>query len=399
MKGLRYYLNNFMIQLGKLCQQPVLLAGLTLLCLFLPQFLAPAAESALSRGVGFSGISLAVTGREGDNLPQILEQFLPNLRDVSRYCTVTAMDYPQALDALEEGQVHGVLVLPEGLAGGIMDGSNPDVELIVSGDRPLESLLTLWIGQSASDLLAAVQSGIYGVLDVYDSRSPEQLSRGDVVTQINLRYISWTMNRQSLFDVRTVEITDSLPVGLHYGLSLLLFFAMAMAPFFMGIFESSWISSLTRFRCVGRGPGGFYFGALFACFAVLFPLLFLGAWGLVRGNVWLILVGAALCALFCAGFGAVCCLLTPNTGACGVVSFCCGLVALMLSGGIVPPVLMPQGLRKFIDLSPVSRMRELLATQELSGPEYLPMLLTAAALVLLGMGLYCLRARGKEARG
>ena len=65
----------------------------------------------------------------------------------------------------------------------------------------------------------------------------------------------------------------------------------------------------------------------------------------------------------------------------------------------MPPVLMPQGLRKFIDLSPVSRMRELLAAQELSGPEYLPMLLTAAALVLLGMGLYCLRARGKEARG
>ena len=40
-----------------------------------------------------------------------------------------------------------------------------------------------------------------------------------------------------------------------------------------------------------------------------------------------------------------------------------------------------------------------LAAQELSGPEYLPMLLTAAALVLLGMGLSCLRARGKEARG
>ena len=400
MRGVRFWNRITAITLGKLCQQRLLLAGLTLLCLFLPLFMAPAAESALSRGVDFSGITLALTGAEGDTLPAQLEKLLPNMTDVSRYCRVTALSYDEALESLAAGEVTAVLVLPENLAGGIMNGTNPDVTLVVSGDRPLESLLTLWLGQSASDLLAAVQSGIYAVLELYGENPPEGLSYQEVMTTINLRYISWTMNRQELFRVRTVSATEQLSAGLHYGLSLLLFLSLALAPFFQSVFTRQWLEPLTRFRAAGRGFAPFYLAALAACWAVLFPLITAASLLLARGSIPESLLAGAVCALFCAAFGAVCCLLTEDTGSCGMVSFVLALVFLALSGGILPPVLMPRTLRELMVFSPVTWLRELLAWPAGFGA---PAGLAAAvlltmALAALGAALYRRRALGKEAR-
>lgn len=361
MRNFRFWNRITGLTLGKLCQQRWLLAGLALLCFLLPMAIAPAAEAALSRGVSFSGIELAVTGPEGDPVPEQLEQLLPTMSDVSEYCRVTAMDYGEAIRSLQRGEVTAVLVLPENFVQGIMDGTNPDVELVVSGDSPMEALLTLWIGQSASDMLAAFQSGIYAVLELYTQNPPEGLHYQDVVAKINLRYVSWMMNRQDMFRVREVAATEQLPVGLHYGLSLLVFLMLAMAPFFAPVYDGKWLAAQRRFRTVGRGSGMFYLSTLAGCWLVIFPLLTAAVLVIVGGSPVAAIAAGALGGLFCAAFAGLCCLLTADTGGCGVLSFGCALVFLALSGGILPPVLMPRALQNWIDWSPVSWLRNLLA--------------------------------------
>lgn len=347
--------------LGKLCRQPWLLAGLTLLCLLLPLAIGPAAEAALSEGVSFSGITLAVAAPQGDSAPQLMEKLLPKMEDVSEYCQVVAMDREEALQALERGEVTAVLVLPENLIQGIMDGTNPDVELIVPGDMPMEALLTLCVGQSASDLLSAVQSGIYAVLEEYENAPPSGLSYSDAMTQINLRYVRWTLGRQQMFLVDPVAVTRQLPVGIHYGLSLLAYLGLSLAPLFMSVYSGSWICSQKRFRAVGRGSAGFYSSSFCACTLVLLPLMIPVSLLLTRGDLATGLWTGVLCACFCAGFGTVCCLVTDNTGSCGVISFLSALVFLFLSGGILPPVLLPRTVQKLMALSPVTWLRSTMA--------------------------------------
>jgi len=386
--------------LGKLCQQPWLLAGLTLLCLFLPLTIGPAAEAALSQGVSFSGITLAVTAPEGDSLPDLLETFIPNMKDVSEYCEVVALDREAAIRALEQGEVTAVLVLPENLAQGIMDGTNPDVELIVAGNRPLEALLTLSVGRSASDMLASVQGGIYAVLETYLEQSPGHLSYGDVMSQINLRYIRWTLGRQKMFRLEPIAVTSQLPVDVHYGLSLLVFLALSLAPLFMAVYDGGWIRSQKRYRAAGRGSIGFYLCALAGCTAVLLPLITVVSLVLTRGDFSTSIWTGALCALFCGAFGTLCCLLTANTGSCGMVSFVSALVFLFLGGGVLPPVLLPRTLQKLMYLSPVTWLR---ATLALSAEEFemapgyaLTVGIAALVLVILGGVLYCRRAEAGE---
>lgn len=362
MNHLRFFLYLTGLTLKKLCQQRWLLAGLVLLCFLLPLILGPAAETALSRGVDFSGITLAIAAPEGDPVAAQLAQVLSGMQDVSRYCRVEAMDYERAVQALSAGTVSAVLVLPENFLGGVLSGENPDVELLVHGARPLEALLTLWVGQSASGLLQSFQSGIYTVLELYAENPPAGLSYQTVMTRINLRYISWTMNRQDLYRVQTVPVTGALPIGLHYTLSLFFYLSLSLAPMFVPVYDRRWIASQRRFRAAGRRSGVFFGAAFLSCWLLQSVLIALFALPVLKCGFFTVLLPALLCGLFCSAFGAFCCLATADTGSCGLLSFLCTLVFLALSGGILPPVLMPGFLQPLLQLSPVTWLRQLLAS-------------------------------------
>ena len=379
----------------------MLLAGIVLLCLFLPLCLAPVAETALSQGVSFSGITLAIVGPEGSSVPAEAEKLLSNMRDVSQYCQVRAMTMEEALENLEQEQVTAIMVLPEGFVSGVMYGTNPDLELIVPDDRPFEALLTLWVAQSASDMLSAIQSGIYAVIDQYHLSPAPELTQDEVIAQINVRYINWTLNRQGMFRTSSVSATELLPVGLHYGLSLLGYLMLALVPFFTPVFSGKWLSSQKRFRCAKRGWLGFYLCGVGACFTVMFVLLTATQLLMVKGDFITTLYAAMPGSLFCAGYTAVCCLITGNTRNCGVLTFPAALVFLFLSGGILPPVLMPPMLQNLMELSPITWLRN---TMAVPGGELYPdqsmagtLLIWSVILLVIGSLLYRRRSlTGKE---
>ena len=98
-----------------------------------------------------------VRGRERSRHPeQIIKEEL-RVTDPGFVCEFGPCDAPEKMldDAQSKKLIQFVLALPEGFVSGILYGENPDVELIVPAERPLESLLTLWVGQSACDILAA----------------------------------------------------------------------------------------------------------------------------------------------------------------------------------------------------------------------------------------------------
>ena len=141
MKNLRFFGLCLKLTAGGFCRRHWPLAGLVLLYLLLPLGAGQAAGHLLSQGVDFQGVTLAVTAPEGDGVPRQLEQYMGNMEDIAQYCRILAMGEEEALDALRQGEVTAVLALPKDFIHGVMRGTNPDLRLIVAGDRPLESLL------------------------------------------------------------------------------------------------------------------------------------------------------------------------------------------------------------------------------------------------------------------
>lgn len=393
MKRVLFLFKLTCITLGKLCRQRLLLAGVTLLCFCLPFFLGTAAQEALSGGVDFGGLSLAVAAPEGDPVPAQMESLLGQMRDISQYCSISAMEYEDALESLEAGEVSAVLVLPESFVTGVMDGTNPDISLIVDPERPLEGLLTLWVGQSASDMLAAVQAGVYGVLDLYRQYPSEALSYQDVLVQINLRYINWTLGRQDLFQARQVSAVQGMTIARHYSLSVVCFLVLAMSAFFLPVYENRWLAAQRRLRAAGRGWMSGFCATLSSCTLVVTAVLTAALGFLAESTPAELLMRAAICGLFCASFATLCCLLTDREGSCGMLSFGLALVLLALSGGILPPAMMPQSLRPWMEWSAISWMRSVMAFSEKSA--MVKLLIAAALLLLPSMVLYRHRS-GKE---
>ncbi len=395
-----YFAHCFKLTLGRLCQQRWLLVGLALLCFLLPFGAGRAAEVLLSRGVDFHGVTLAVTAPEGDGVPQKLEQFMGGMEDIAQYCKIVSMDEEAALAALERGEVTAVLALPENFIRGVMWGENPDLRLIVAGDRPLESLLLLWVGRSACDILSAFQSGVYAVLDLYEQSPPPGLDREDVVLDINLRYITLALDRTGMFQTREISAARTLPVPLHYALALISYFALSAAPLFVPIYGGDWLRPQRRLRAAGRGTAFGYWSGVLAGAVFLLPLL-LPALALAGGGAPLSLTASALgMALYCSLFCSVCCLASRSAAGCGAAAFTISLAWLALAGGIVPPVLLPGPMRKLSWLSPVTWLMELAACPmgvcQVSASAWAGLVLTGAAMAALALFLYRRRTDSGE---
>ena len=399
MGGFGYFKKLTGLILGRLCRQSGLLAGLAVLCAALPLLAGTAAESVLSGGVSFSGVVLAVTAPEGDGLPERLAQYMNSMEDVSQYCRVEHMGRDAALAALADGRVTAILDLPEQFVRGVQTGENPAVKVIVDESRPLESLLTLWVGQSAADLLAATQAGIYAVLELYDENPPPGLSRDQAVMEINLKYVLWALNRQDLFDARQLLPTDDLPIALHYALSLLGYLTLSTAPLFAWYCQQPWLSGLRRLRYVRRSPAWAFFAGLASCWLVMTAVLFTALKLLLAIRAADALPAAAVWAAFFAAYAALCALLTRGAAGCGGLSFFLSLAALALCGGIVPPVLLPEAVRRLERLSPITWMRALAARpmgyHAMSRPGS-TLLAAAAALSGLSAWLYIRRTIREE---
>jgi len=400
MDTLRFFGSCVILTWGRLRRQLWLLAGLVLLCLLLPLGAGRVAEALLSRGVDFAGVTLAVAAPEGDGGAAMAEKYLGGMEDVAQYCRIAAMDYEEALEALEAGEVTAVLCLPEHFVQGVMTGANPDLRLIVSGDRPLESLLLLWVGQSASDILASFQSGVYTVLDLYRESPPPGLSWDQAVFDINYRYIALALDRAQFFRLREVSATQSLPVPLHYSLSLLAYFALACAPLFMPAYGGDWLRFQRRLRGAGRSCAAGYFSGVSAAAGALTALLLPGLLAAGGGHPLALAGAGALMAAFCALFCALCCLAAGSAGRCGTLASLTALLSLALAGGIVPPVLLPASLGRLGWLSPVTWLRQLAAWPlgyEVPASTWACLALCAAGMTALGLALYRRGADRQEA--
>ena len=386
MDTLRFFKTYLILTLGRLRQQLWLLAGLALLCLLRPIGAGAAAQQLLSQGVGLEGVTLAVAAPEGDGTPRQLEQYMNGMEDIAQYCHLVAMEEEQARAALERGEVTAALLLPENFIQGVRYGENPDLRLVVAGDRPLESLLLLWVGQGASDILSAFQSGVYAVLELYEKNPPVGLSWDQAMIDINLRYITMALDRSNSFQIQMVSSTQALPIPLHYALSLLAYFALSAAPLFMPVYSGGWLRFQRRLRGVGRGCAVGFAAGWAAGMPALALLLAPALLAAGQGQRPLALLGVAvMMAAFCSLFCALCCLIAGSAAGCGALAFLASLVSLGLAGGIVPPVLLPRTIQRLGWLSPVTWLRQLAAWP--MGYEVPASTWVCLALSTIGMGL------------
>lgn len=220
---------------------------------------------------------IGVVVREDDRVTRMALQYVENLESAAQVCHFIQMPEEEGFSALEKGEIAALVVLPEQIVQGIMDGSNPTVDIFFPKNAGLAAMLLRELTESGAGLLRVAQAQIYGAYDTAAAYGMmEQLSVME--TDIDSYNLAFALDRLAVYDTETVSAARQMSVLQYYAASgavlFLLLSGMALYPV-MRREPLAFRRQLTR-----QGTGGIWQGFCqwmsgFVCMALLICVLWL----------------------------------------------------------------------------------------------------------------------------
>lgn len=220
---------------------------------------------------------IGVVVREDDRVTRMALQYVENLESATQVCHFIQLPEDEGFLALEKGEIAALVVLPEQIVQGIMDGSNPTVDIFFPKNVGLEAMLLRELTESGAGLLRVAQAQIYGAYDTAAAYGMmEQLSVME--TDIDSYNLAFALDRLAVYDTETVSATGQMSVLQYYAASgavlFLLLSGMALYPV-MRREPSAFRKQLAR-----QGTGGIWQGFCqwmsgFVCIELLICVLWL----------------------------------------------------------------------------------------------------------------------------
>lgn len=307
----------------------------------------------LYRDVPVLQITIAVVEEEENPLTDLLLQYVQGMESVSEVCRFMIVSEEEAFSMLQEGKAAAVLLLPEGMVEGILDGSNAPVQVFFPEDAGLESALLKELTDAGVQMLRVAQAEIYAVYDTAKAYGAlERLSALEM--DIDRYNLAFALERLALFRMQEVSATGNLTI-LQYGVAsgavfFLLMLGMACYPV-MQPYPEALRKQLVR---EGIGPGRQCLGKWFCgtCsmgMGALFFMLLLNVglraagYGFRMPKAGLMQTGVGLLILLCASsFVFLVFQLAGNGTAAVLLLFFLSVVMQYLSGGFLPSVFLPE---------------------------------------------------------
>lgn len=318
---------------------------------------------------------IGVVVREENPMTRMALGYVENLESVSKVCRFVRLSEEEGFRRLERQEVAALIVLPEQLIEGIMNGNNPVVDIFFPQNAGLETLLFRELTQSGAGLLRVAQAQIYGAYDVAEEYGlKERLSVME--TEIDSYNLAFALDRLAIYDSKEVAVTGKMNVLQYYTASgvvlFLLLTGMAVYPV-MKREPKAFCEQLKRegqgfvWQGFCRWLCGFMCMSLFVIAAM--ALLTLGgavvpsAWAKIssalsgRGNGYPV---GIWCMVFFAILVTVSSLIYLVYGITGsrtgsiLLIFLLSVTMVYLSGGLVPSMFLPKVMQQIGSLMPTT---------------------------------------------
>lgn len=169
---------------------------------------------------------IAMVGTADDRFLQMGVSALTRL-DSSRFAIeILQMEEPQAISALEQGDIAAYVVIPEGFVDAALYGEILPLKYVsTTGATGIVSIVKDEITRVIGDILLSAQKGIYGTWDAMAAHGLEENLQG-VVDGISIAFTEFVFARAKAYKLTELGISD------HLGLQGYLFCGIAVL-FFM----------------------------------------------------------------------------------------------------------------------------------------------------------------------
>ena len=302
-------------------------------------------------------VTIGVVLPEEDRIARQLVRMLGTYDSVRSVCEFSFMDSSEAEKQLRDGEIFGIMNVPEGLVQGIINGTNIPVTITLPQGNALENRVFKELTSAGARTLGSAQAGIYAgdqLLLNYDLAGGISQLEAD----LNRIYMAYSLPRADLFELVKVSATGDVDTLEFYGISaFVLYLLLAAIPVSGYLAPESRVMS-QQLSLAGIGPWMATAARLAGLGALLLAAALPAALGALKFGVlefsWLMLPALAAVCLAAAAL-VLFCYEAAGTLMGGVMLLFLGAVLLLfLSGGFLPLVFLPAQVRSLAPFLPTT---------------------------------------------
>ena len=319
--------------------------------------------------------NIGIVVREDNTMTRIALGYVENMESVSQICSFTQMSEEEGFRQLERGEVAALIVLPEQLVEGIMNGQNPTVDVIFPQNARLEAMLFRELTESGAGLLRVAQAQIYGAGDT--AAEYDLMDRLSVMeAEIDSYNLAFALDRLAMYDEETVSATGRMSALQYYAAAGAVLFLLLVGMAAYPVMQQEPLAVQRQLMRHGTGM-------MWQCFCRW--LCGFVCMGMLGGVAWILFKIAGVLAPDMAGSVNVALISGRNRSSAGVrvvmvllivitvatfiymlyslagsrtsgimLIFLCSVLMVYLSGGFIPSVLMPQNMQVIGDKLPTA---------------------------------------------
>lgn len=171
------------------------------------------------------GARIGVVVREENTVTKMALRYVENMESVSQICDFVQVPEEEGFRLLERREIVALVMLPEQLVEGIMNGQNPAVDVIFPQNAQLEAMLFRELTESGAGLLRVAQAQIYGAADTaVEYGLTDRLSVME--TEIDSYNLAFALDRLAMYDEEAVSATGQMSVLQYYAASGIVLFIL-----------------------------------------------------------------------------------------------------------------------------------------------------------------------------
>lgn len=228
-------------------------------------------------------IKVGVVADSDDPMTKMLVKFVQSMDSLKDTVSLELLSEEEARKQLEEGELYGAVVIPEGMVDSILSGENlPASILFGSGYNKAETQVFTQLARTGAKLLTVAQAGIYAA-DTFCMEEGRQELLQQTEDYLNETYLDYALGRATVFFREELTAVKGVGLSDYYGISLLLVF-LSFAGLSLGRCAQVKADGRKKMICVrGISIGAQYiietgaFATIFAFFGMVvsLPVLFL----------------------------------------------------------------------------------------------------------------------------
>ena len=345
------------LELKRACRiLPYFIAGAVVLVILLGMIALSASKVLYGDSVA-GRFEVGVVLPKEDAVAKMAISMLSSMDSVNSICDFLYLEEQEGQEKLKAGDIQALMLVPQGLVEGIMNGTNTPATILLPANAGVETAVFKELTEAGAKNLSVAQAAIYGADEFFQIHGMvDQIA--DLEAALNKLYLGYSLPRADYFWKLKVSAAGDISVAQYYGVSAVTLLLLLSGIALSVLFTSEKRILRQKLKLIGIGRWQIILAKVLTTALLLTVLFGLLSIVFISCKVmefsWYLLPLAVVVNLTVAAMIVFAYEVTKSQLA-GVMCIFWGAIGMLfLAGGFIPAVFLPENMQHLSKVMPVT---------------------------------------------